>query len=268
MTQELPITEADLQACADGRLAEGRRAEVETWLAGRPEESERIEFYRRASSELRELYGPVLEEPVPERLAAAARRRRRFRGAAVAAGWLVLGIALGGTAGGIAGWQLHGTRSASLPLAESPTFVRRAALAHATYTPEVRHAVEVSADQEAHLVAWLSKRLGGPVRAPKLGVIGYDLVGGRLLPSDGGPKGALVPSAHFMYQNAKGMRITLYVRAELAGNTETAFRYAREGNVSVFYWIDRKFAYALSSNELGREDLLKVANAVYQQLNP
>ena len=45
---------------------------------------------------------------------------------------------------------------------------RRAANAHAVYVPEVRHPVEVGADQEAHLVQWLSKRLAVPVRAPAL----------------------------------------------------------------------------------------------------
>jgi anti-sigma factor RsiW len=139
---------------------------------------------------------------------------------------------------------------------------RRAAVAHATYSPEVRHPVEVGADQEAHLVAWLSKRLGAPLRAPKLEAVGYSLVGGRLLPGDTGPV------AHFMYQCNRGTRVTLYVRTEAAGNRETAFRYAREGSVGVFYWVDREMGYALSSNDISKDDLLKVANAVYQQLNP
>jgi anti-sigma factor RsiW len=211
---------------------------------------------------LHQLYDPVLVEPVPERLRAVG--ARRWRAYAVAAGWLLLGIAVGA----VAGWHLHASRFAPLAASDSPPFVRRAALAHATYTPEVRHAVEVGADQEAHLVAWLSKRLGGPVRAPKLDAEGFSLVGGRLLPSESSPKGGLVPTAQFMYQNPKGVRVTLYVRSEVAGNMETAFRYSAEGNVKVFYWIDRRFGYALSSAELGREDLLKIANAVYQQLNP
>ena len=41
MSTDLPITEADLQAYVDGRLAEGRRSELETWLASRPDEAER-----------------------------------------------------------------------------------------------------------------------------------------------------------------------------------------------------------------------------------
>ena len=110
----------------------------------------------------------------------------------------------------------------------------RAAVAHAVYSPEVRHPVEVGADQEAHLVAWLSKRLGTQLRAPKLEAVGYSLVGGRLLPGETGPV------AHFMYQCNQGTRVTLYVRTDLGGNRETAFRYAREGSVGVFYWVDSK----------------------------
>ena len=219
---------------------------------GLQEESE----LKTLSQALHQLYDPVLEEPVPLSLLRA--RRPRWHAHAIAAGWLLLGLC----GGVLAGWQLHTWRAAAVPQAEVPGFVKRAAVAHATYSPEVRHPVEVGADQEAHLVAWLSKRLGAQVRAPKLEVIGYSLVGGRLLPGDNGPV------AHFMYQTPQGRRITLYVRTEAAENRETAFRYSAEGNVKVFYWIDRQLGYALSSADLGREDLLKVANTVYQQLNP
>jgi anti-sigma factor RsiW len=207
------------------------------------------------SQALHQLYDPVLEEPVPPRLRA---RRSSWRMPALAAGWLLLGIGIGA----VAGWQLHASRPIVAQQAEVPAFVKRAAMAHATYSPEVRHPVEVGADQEQHLVTWLSKRLGAQVRAPKLEAIGYSLVGGRLLPGDNGPV------AHFMYQTEKGRRITLYVRTDAAENRETAFRYAAEGNVKVFYWIDRKLGYAISSADIGKDDLLKIANAVYQQLNP
>jgi anti-sigma factor RsiW len=208
---------------------------------------------------LHQLYDPVLEEPVPERLRARVAHRGRWRAAAIAAGWIALGLATGA----VAGWQLHAWRASVVPpQAEVPAFVKRAAVAHAVYSPEVRHPVEVGADQEQHLVAWLSKRLGTPLRAPKLEDMGYSLVGGRLLPGENGPV------AYFMYQSRQGTRITLYVRSYPAGNNETAFRYAAEGNVRVFYWIDRKLGYALSSTDVGTDDLLKVANTVYQQLNP
>jgi anti-sigma factor RsiW len=255
-----PVTEADLQAYVDERLDAARRAEVEAWLAARPDEAERIADYRRLGAELRGLYEPVLFEPVPGALAyvLSPGRGRWARVAAIAA-WMALGALIGG----LAGWELHGESPVVAAAPElGATMARRAAVAHATYSPEVRHPVEVGADQEAHLVAWLSKRLGAPLRAPKLEAVGYSLVGGRLLPGDTGPV------AHFMYQCNRGTRVTLYVRTEAAGNRETAFRYAREGSVGVFYWVDRKMGYALSSNDISKDDLLKVANAVYQQLNP
>jgi anti-sigma factor RsiW len=139
---------------------------------------------------------------------------------------------------------------------------RRAAIAHATYSPEVRHPVEVGAADEAHLVAWLSKRLGVQVRAPKLDDVGMSLVGGRLLPGETGPV------AQFMYQSPNGRRLTLYVRQEHSTNSETAFRYAREHDVGVFYWIDRDRGYAIASGDLNRDELLKVADLVYKQLEP
>ena len=70
-----------------------------------------------------------------------------------------------------------------------------------------------------------------------------------------------------MYQDGRGQRLTLYVRTDREQNRETAFRFAQDGNLRQFYWIDRGLGYALSG-EIGKEDLLRVANAVYQHLNP
>jgi anti-sigma factor RsiW len=255
---EQPVSETDLQAYADGKLPEERRPAVAAWLAAHPEDAERIESYRQLAAELRSSYDGVLDEPVPERLERTIRSGRVWQ-AAMVAGWVALGLALGV----IAGWQLHGARPALVPSADAAdSMAHRAVVAHATYSPEVRHPVEVGADQEAHLVAWLSKRLGTQLRAPKLEAVGYSLVGGRLLPGENGPV------AHFMYQCNRGTRVTLYVRADMGTNRSTAFRYAREGTVGVFYWVDSKLGYAVSSADISKEDLLNVANAAYQQLNP
>jgi anti-sigma factor RsiW len=258
MSDELPITDADLQAYADGRLGEARKSEIESWLATRPEEAERIATYRQLGDDLRSIYDPLLAEAVPARLQRAVRGGARWRQIGVVAAWLIIGAALGT----LAGWQLHALRPGPVPVADATVMARRAAIAHATYSPEVRHPVEVGADQEQHLVAWLSKRLGVKVQAPKLEAAGMSLVGGRLLPGDRGPV------AQFMYQTQSGRRLTLYVRAEDAHNRETAFRYARENNVGVFYWIDRDCGYALASADLDKEELLRVATMVYKQLEP
>lgn len=250
-----PVTEADLQAYVDRRLEGARLADVEAYLAANPSEAARIGSYRMQAERLREIYAPLLDEIVPDRLArsVAVRRSTLLRWVAVLA-WVSIGAG--------SGWQLHEFfQGRGAPAAQAP-IARHAAVAHATYSPEVRHPVEVGADQEAHLVAWLSKRLGAKVRAPNLETVGYSLVGGRLLP------GEQNPVAQFMYQCKAGTRVTLYVRTEVPNHEETAFRYSDEGAVRVFYWIDRTFGYALSSADIGKDTLLKVANTAYAQLNP
>jgi anti-sigma factor RsiW len=82
-----------------------------------------------------------------------------------------------------------------------------------------------------------------------------------LLPGNQGP------IAQFMFQDAGGQRLTLYVRNGANDGKETAFRYAQERDVKVFYWVDGKFGYAISG-EIDKADLLRIANVVYQQLNP
>ena len=84
------------------------------------------------------------------------------------------------------------------------------------------------------------------------------LVGGLLLPGERGP------AAQFMYQR---QRLTLYVRVSNDVHAPTAFRFAQENGVGVFYWLDGRLGYALSG-ETDRNELLRVADAVYQQLNP
>jgi anti-sigma factor RsiW len=73
--------------------------------------------------------------------------------------------------------------------------LRQAGFAHAVYLPEKRHPVEVAAAEQDHMVQWLSKRLGKPLKIPQLGAQGFELVGGRLLPGDSGAR------AQFMFQN-------------------------------------------------------------------
>jgi anti-sigma factor RsiW len=247
-----PVTEAELHAYVDGVLPPARVSEVDAYLAEHPEDAVRVAAYREQLLILHREYDPVLSEPLPPRVGSARRRpwTPLWRYAAVAAGFAV-GVAVG--------WQLHSLSGAQGM--EASTWPRRAAIAHVVYSPEVRHPVEVGADQEAHLVAWLSKRLGAPLKVPQLLSVGYALVGGRLLPGERGPV------AQFMYQDGKGQRLTLYIRINPDASRETNFKFAQERGVSVFYWLDSKLGYALSG-EIEKAQLLRVATAVHRQLNP
>ncbi len=246
----LPPDTSDIHRLVDGHLDPAARRRVEARLAGNPEDQRRADDYQAIRLGLRQLYDPVLHEPVPARLRRGARRWQRPL-AGMAAG---LALLLTGT------WIGMHLESGSFPaLAGPPHVVREAAMAYAVYTPEVRHPVEVSADQEQHLVSWLTKRMGSPVRAPRLAALGFELMGGRLLASDDGP-GAL-----FMYQNESGQRIVLYVCRNDQDGRATAFRFARHERVSVFYWLDGPFSYALAG-EIDRAGLLGLAEVVYREV--
>lgn len=220
---------------------------------------ERVLAWREQTLALRALFDPVLDEAVPLRL--HPRARLRWPALRTLAAALLVAIV-----GASVGWTARGQRDDdALPsqltqLAQSPRALpHQAALAHAVYSPEVRHPVEVGADQQAHLVQWLSKRLGTALRPPVLAPQGFELIGGRLLPGEGGPV------AQFMYSDSGGQRLTLYVTREQGKNRDTGFRFAQEGSVNVFYWIDGKFGYALSGS-LPKAELATVASTVYDQL--
>ena len=260
-----PITEAELHAFVDGQLTPERQREIEAALAQRPEEAQRVQSYRDQKRALRALFDPVLDETLPPRLLNAARPSAPWYAQRWVAG---LAIAL---ISGAAGWGLHGAlRPAAPSLAAAASFAQRAAVAHAVYTPEQRRPVEVDAAHEDQLVTWLSKRMGAPMKPPHLQALGYALEGGRLLPGGQGPV------AQFMYRDAGGRRLTLYVSNEISdlsgaasgsrgGSAETAFRFAREGQVNVFYWIEGRFGYALSA-DADKSVLTDVAREVYRQL--
>ena len=263
-SQFLPDDEAELHSYVDGRLDAARRRAVEQRLAHDPEAAERVRAWKHQRHSLRTLHPEMLLEPVPSHLMHAAmqlhRRSSRFAqwqrwGGMAAAVLLAFGLGWGGHAQ----WQTQVVNSGS----GVRTFARQAVTAHVVYMPEVRHPVEVEASQQQHLVQWLSKRLNRQLKIPNLAPAGYELVGGRLLPGDGGAR------AQFMYQNPAGERVTLYVGAiegaAARGMGETAFRFTSEGGVASFYWVDQGFGYALSGR-LPRQGLLLLAENVYKQL--
>ncbi len=250
---EMP-TEDEIQALVDGRLDPGRRAEVEDWLSENPDEASRVADLREISGTIERVYGPLSERPIPARFqnvgAPAVARSPAWRVAA-----MIALIAVGAAGGWFA------NEAVGPGVDPNVTLARGAVKAHQMYSREVRHAVEVPASEEAHLVAWLSKRLDAPLRAPNLDGEGYRLVGGRLLPaSESGP------AAQFMYEAESGERLTLYVEQNLAGG-ETAFRFTEYDDVSAFWWKDGPLAYVLIGRG-ERDRLLGLARATYQELNP
>jgi anti-sigma factor RsiW len=256
-----PVDEDELHARIDGRLPSHRAAAVDAYLSAHPEEEARFSQYAEQRHALREAVAAQSAGPIPDRLHIARireeRRHRRYRQLAQIAAAVSLLIL-----GGVAGWAV---REVTGPLASTGAgtlagvITADAIAAHRIFSVEVRHPVEVNADQEAHLVQWLSKRLGRELTVPDLASVGFRLMGGRLLPAEDGP------AAQFMYENGSGERLTLYLRTGVGD--ETAFHYHEEGGIGAFYWSDEGFGYAIAA-KADRELLLRTAELVYKQTSP
>lgn len=254
MNDRTTITEADLNAYVDGELQPEEQAAVEAYLADHPVDRERIAAWRDQEATLRALYGHVAEEAVPARLSphriAMDRRRTLSRTAMAVAASLVL-VVLGGTGGWIG-------RGLVTPDASQMTLVSEAEAAHALYTPEVLHPVEVSGQDGMHLSKWLSKRLDRSLSIPDLSSEGFSLVGGRLLPAAGSA------AALLMYENRDGARVTLYVVPKAGG--ETAMRFNSAGDLTAVSWQAETLGCVLVGN-LPRDTLLKLAKTSYGSLD-
>lgn len=272
--------EDELHAYADGRLPHVRRAEIEAYLAADPAAAARVASWQRQARELHAALDGVLNEPVPGRALPAGLRAQREAGRVSygrRAAWTVglaasiVSLALGGAIGWMAHGSMGGDSRGGL-IAAAPSverFAREALATHVVYAPEVRHPVEVPADDEAHLVAWLSKRLGAPLQVPDLHPLGFRLIGGRLGVAEGGP------SAILMYEAEDGTRLSLQLRRMARGTPDTGFRMERMGRgpgdrpadaakTMAFYWVDRDVGFALAG-PLERARLLALAQSVYRQ---
>jgi anti-sigma factor RsiW len=252
------LTEAELHALADGLLTAEERADAEARLAAYPEDASKVTEWRDQNAQIRAAFAPYAAARAADADLIKPKGRRSFWGPSIAkkmAGVAVfaIGIAIGH----------YGPRSAddlAPQIASAEALPQQAQEAYLIYASEVRHPVEVFADEEAHLASWLGKRLEVEnLKIPQLANLGFRLVGGRLLPVDG-KAGAL-----FMYEDQSGQRLTVMVGRD-DSNRATAFRSVSAEGLDTFYWIDGALGYAVTG-EISRELLQKVAAECYQQFN-
>lgn len=294
----LPPDELALHAWLDGELPPAQQEAVTLWLDEHPEEAARVRLWAADREALRVRLDPLLHEPVPVALQQAVWRTEVAGTGGVSGGGTGQAQPPGGR--GWQGWRLAAGFVAGVAVAlgaqqfvgQGPAasggsagvaagaWPQAAAVAHAVYVPEVRHPVEVStrtgtgadAQQEAHLAAWLTKRIGRPVRLFDFRDEGFALVGGRLLPGGTGP------SAQLMYEEASGRRITVYLQAapdepragpQRPGAEPVQFRYEQQGELGLFYWVEgepgQATGYALVG-ALPKDRLLALARHLDAQL--
>jgi anti-sigma factor RsiW len=251
---DAPMTEDELHAYADGALPADRIAAVESHLAAHPDDAARVASWRAQSAEIRARWGSVGDEPIPDRLRlenVALRASGIRRRVAIAA---VLALIVGAGAGWIAREQagIADDRRIAIALADA------AIEAHRLYVAEVRHPIEVRAD-EAHLLPWLSRRVGSAVRAPDLSGEGLRLLGGRLLPGEPGP------IALIMYEGSEGERVTV-TSARTGRDGGSAFKWRAAGEVGALAWAEAGLAIVVAGPaERGRLDrIARRVHAAYE----
>ncbi|WP_419904006.1 anti-sigma factor family protein [Kiloniella sp.] len=264
-----------LHAYVDGELNASEKARVEQWLDTHPEDAKRVKEWQKQNEGLQTLFASKANETVPSHLLpsgppkASAHLNSSTSSSStlsrIAAALIFLVI---GSAGG---WFGHGYFKGSMQPSEltntvSRTLTTPAMEAHWVYTPEVRHPVEVDSDEQVHLAKWLSFRLDSPLSIPDLSSSGFELMGGRLLPSKTGP------AAQFMYESKEGSRVTIYLSRSAVTTPisapkteEIAFQYQKSGATRAFYWYEGSLGYAVIG-DIEHEELSLIANSVYQQL--
>ena len=264
MTPQHPIHPDELMAFIDGVLHPNRAHQIEQHAQHDAELAANIAALRAQHQALHKSLDPVLREPIPLRLLRVAPSRFSLQRVAAAMAWITLGVTLGS----LTSWlylsrheSAHTALAQRTPVPDLPRFVHQAAVAYAVFAPEVRHPVEVDSTDSKALNTWLTKRLQRPMQAPDLSHLGFSLIGGRLLPAE-----INKPAAQFMYEDRQGQRITMYVRGMAEPTPETAFRFAEQGLVNTFYWVEGDWGYALSG-ELARAQLLQIAHATHSRLS-
>jgi anti-sigma factor RsiW len=216
-----------LSAFADNELSAPERAATLIRVTTDPGAAECVADYCAQKAALTVLFG---DSRGTTRCIVSRRRTSRWRRAGLAASCMAMGMMLSSSSG----WM-----STDLA-ADSSTFAERADQAFAVFAPEQHHPMEVGAEQRDQLVNWLSRRLDRRLSVPSLREYGYALIGGRLLPGESGP------AAQFMYQDAGGTRLTIYIA--VVQKDATAFRQFSYGDRVTFYWGSQGMGCALTGH--------------------
>ncbi len=229
-----PVNEDDLHAYVDGRLdADGARC-VARYLDANPEAAARTRAWQAGGEMLRAALAAKAAEPVPSRLnlarLAETRQARAWAPARIAA---TLALALG--MGGAFGWWARGS---DVPHGLAGLGAEAALTQRVYATSGLVDFGPAAREQQLGFVG------GAPVRAvqaPDLAGAGYRLLGGRLVPTAQGS------ATLFVYENAAGERISLFVRLMIGLDENASMRQVGSDGLAGFAWSRDGVGYSLIS---------------------
>lgn len=256
--QNTEFTDAEIHAYVDGQLDETRAKYFLTRMKTDHQLARTVRDYQLINANLRAMLDPVVREPVPKPLLAASidptqtiLPRNNWLSLAQAAVIAVLMIA-----SGLMGWMLKGNDAQTTLVQLRTNLIHPATFAHSVYASDTRRPVEITAENEEELIRWLSRRLKTDIKAPNLKPEGFQLLGGRLIPSTNRM------AAQFMYENNAGERVSLYVRRGVWGKINMPLHYDEDNGLAAFTWINNSMGYALSGS-LHKKELLALAETAH-----
>ncbi|MCC9625534.1 hypothetical protein LPB41_28000 [Thalassospira sp. MA62] len=258
-----PIGEIDLLAYADGSLKNDplRMAEVEHYLQDNPDANARVAAFRAQDAEIRRLYDPVLDEPIPERLRAALDPVSRqwlpglMRGAVAATVLVVTGMSgwyVGKMSTDQPIWQRDsvvlstisnyqdGLGASSLGAAQNMG-ISSAALQASGVNGSANASGNTGAAKDLSSTSWLSEHVALQMRLPDLSQQGFKMVGNQTIETDNGN------AVRVRYSNGNGQNIVLMLHPRWRSGASDIEIEQQQG-ISVASWADGPLAYGLASD--------------------
>jgi anti-sigma factor RsiW len=235
---EKAISEEELHGYVDGFLNADDRVRVERYLESHPEAATRIDAWQKTNELLRRGLAHKAKEPLPSSLnvqrLAETRLARTWEPRRVAAG-IVLALAIGsGT-----GWLAHGSAT---PVGLT-ALGQQAALAQRVFVADSDKPLEFTAADLTQKVGWSNTHEARNVTAPDLSEAGYRFLGGQLVATEQGA------APMFIYQNAKGDRMCIFVRVMEAIDTNATMRPIESKDVSGFAWSHDGIGFGVLSSK-------------------
>lgn len=231
----MTLSDEHLSAYLDGELSAEETRAVDALVASDPAVAAALERLMATDVAVKAAFDEMLTDPVPFELASAIRSAPEPQPAAPAAprgglpGWAAIAASVGFLAvGGLGGYTL-GQNQAPEIVASTPGWLTEIAAYHGVYETQVRHLVEVGADEQAHIETWLGNTTGVEFAVPDLSSTGLTFQGARLLVAGGAPVAQLV------YTDAAGAVFALCLKTAKAP-ADKAFTAETVGGFDMVSW--------------------------------
>lgn len=246
----IPITEIDLLGYADGLLDADpmRKQAVDAFLRDHPADAERVAAYIEQNREIQRLYGPIINEPLPERLQAILHGERGNGGGGIrwARAAASVAILLAAAAGG---WLVGFEQRQAPTRAES--FVEQAL---AIYPQSRQTEARIDAVSASGVLDRPPEAAALESDPPDLSALGYTFQHRRTVGSGG------KQMAQITYARTDGRRLSLFL-GDRRQPSDRKVVFSHDAGVTMAHWLDGPLIYGVVA-EGGESELAAVAETI------